>query len=82
MTHMPHPSVPLPSSSAIDATWTVDDVLLAHPESAAVFNAFGVDTCCGGAASLGDAALHARLTPAALLDALERALARHDGGVA
>jgi regulator of cell morphogenesis and NO signaling len=86
VTHMSHPSVPASSLSVVDASRTVDEVLLAHPESAAVFNAFGVDTCCGGSASLGEAALHAHLTPRALLHALERSLdgspVRRDGGVA
>ena len=76
---MPNP--PAPSPTAVDATWTVDEVLLAHPSSAAVFNAFGVDTCCGGGASLGEAALHARITPRALLDALERATGPRAGAV-
>jgi regulator of cell morphogenesis and NO signaling len=82
---MSQPPLPAPSPSAIDATWTVDQLLLARPSSAAVFNALGVDSCCGGAASLGEAALHARLTPRALLDALDALDARErsrDGSLA
>ena len=71
----------LPDSTATDATpqrrvrldpaLSVNDVLLRHPETMAVFNAFGVDACCGGAAALPDAARTAGLEPATLLDALE-----------
>jgi iron-sulfur cluster repair protein YtfE (RIC family) len=56
----------------IDATWTVDEVLRRHAAAVAVFNAFGVDVCCGGGASLGEAALHARVARDVLVEALER----------
>lgn len=59
---------------APDATWTVNDVLRHHPEAVAVFNAMGVDACCGGANTLDAAAADAGV----LLDDLVTAL----GGVA
>jgi len=35
---------------------TVDALMAAHTETMAVFNAFGVDTCCGAHRSVRDAA--------------------------
>ena len=55
----------------LDAALTVNDTLLRHPETMAVFNAFGVDACCGGAASLAEAARTAGVEPVALIEALE-----------
>jgi len=50
---------------------TVNEVLLCHPDVASVFNAFGVDACCGGAASLRDAARSVGILPQTLLFAVE-----------
>ena len=55
----------------LDLTWTVNEVLREHPASIRVFNAFGVDACCGGAATLGEAARDAGLLPPVLLFAIE-----------
>ncbi len=52
---------------------TVNDVLLRFPGCASVFNAFGVDSCCGGAASLAAAAADVGVEAEALLSALEAA---------
>lgn len=41
----------------------------------AVFNEYGVDSCCGGAATLREAALEAGVAVDQLLDALETAAA-------
>ena len=49
----------MPESSellTIDTTVTVNDVLVQHPEAVSVFNEFGIDACCGGDASLEEAA--------------------------
>jgi regulator of cell morphogenesis and NO signaling len=56
-------------------SWTVNDVLSRHPSTAAVFNAFGVDTCCGGGRSVGDACMEVGVDPEVVLEAL-RAMAR------
>jgi iron-sulfur cluster repair protein YtfE (RIC family) len=61
---LPVPAPPLALS------WTVNDVLSRHPSTAAVFNAVGVDTCCGGAQSVGDACRDAGADAAIVLDAL------------
>jgi regulator of cell morphogenesis and NO signaling len=59
----------------LDPAMTVDHVLLTYPCTVTAFNAFGVDTCCGGGASLEGAAMRAQITPRALLAALDGAIA-------
>ena len=58
----------------IEAGMTVNDVLRRFPETVSVFNNFGIDACCGGAASLEEAAHRDGAALVALLDALESAL--------
>jgi len=40
----------------IDPAATVNEILLQYPAAVSVFNAFGIDACCGGDASLEEAA--------------------------
>jgi regulator of cell morphogenesis and NO signaling len=40
----------------LDCTSTVHDLIKHHPATQAVFQRFGVDTCCGGAVSVEAAA--------------------------
>ena len=44
------------SATAIDMGTTVNDVVRMYPESVSVFNQLGIDACCGGDASIADAA--------------------------
>jgi regulator of cell morphogenesis and NO signaling len=44
------------SAQAVDPTTTVNEMLVTYPETVSVFNQFGIDACCGGAASLAEAA--------------------------
>jgi iron-sulfur cluster repair protein YtfE (RIC family) len=39
-------------AGVIDPTRQVNEVIRTHPETIAVFNRFGIDTCCGGAVSI------------------------------
>ena len=57
---------------------SVNDVLQRWPASVRALNALGVDTCCGGAASLEEAAADIGVPVFRLLDAIERALAVKD----
>ena len=61
----PHATRPL------DATWTVNEVLREYPATIRAFNAFGVDACCGGAATLRAAAQGSGLLPEALVFAIQ-----------
>ncbi len=67
--------------SRIDPTLSVNEILKRCPASVRVLNAFGIDTCCGGAASLAEAAAEANIPVTDLLDAIEY-LAADGGGAA
>ena len=59
---------------AITTSWTVYDVLRYYPTTVLVFNDLGIDTCCGGMATIEAAARDAAVTPAALIASLESSL--------
>ncbi|HEX6040007.1 DUF542 domain-containing protein [Longimicrobium sp.] len=59
--------------SAIADTATVNEVIRLHPATVGVFNDFGIDACCGGAATLRDAAARDGADAEQLLSALNRA---------
>lgn len=40
----------------IDKDSTVNEIVAQYPDSISVFNQFGIDSCCGGAVPLADAA--------------------------
>jgi iron-sulfur cluster repair protein YtfE (RIC family) len=65
------PRSPSPSIPRIEAGATLNEILRAHPSAAAVFNAFGIDACCGGARPLAAAAREDGVDLATLLAALE-----------
>ena len=54
--------------------WTVNEALRSNPQLMGIFNRLGVDTCCGGAQTLTEAAQSVGLTPDTLRAALEPAL--------
>lgn len=58
------------NTEAIDAGLTVNEAIRRFPATVAVFNDFGIDACCGGAASLAEAAARDGADPEALLAAL------------
>lgn len=68
-------------NSDLSPTSTVDEIVAHSPIAISVFNAFGIDTCCGGAVALGDAALHAHVQLATLLAALDAAIGDANGSV-
>jgi iron-sulfur cluster repair protein YtfE (RIC family) len=55
---------------------TVNDVMRWYPQTLSVFDAFGIDACCGGAASLDEAARRDGVALDALLAALGSATLR------
>ncbi len=55
----------------------VNETLRQYPETATVFNQFGIDACCGGAASISDSAIRDGADPKALLNALNLAVGAH-----
>jgi regulator of cell morphogenesis and NO signaling len=54
---------------------TVNQIVGLYPETAAVFNAFKIDACCGGAVSIREAALRDEADADAVILALETLLA-------
>ena len=50
--------------------WTVNEALLAEPRIVATLNRLGVDTCCGGAQTLAEAARSIGMAPEELVAAL------------
>ena len=68
------------TTSPITAASTVDAVIAAVPAATAILNAHNIDTCCGGRASLGDAAAHAHVELPALITLLTAG--EHDGAAA
>ena len=68
---LPTPALPTARIPRIDERATLNAILREHPAAVEVFNAFGVDACCGGARALADAALEDGVDLATLLAALE-----------
>ncbi|MEO8479677.1 MAG: DUF542 domain-containing protein [Gemmatimonadota bacterium] len=56
-------------------TATVDQLMADCPDTMRVFNAFGVDTCCGAHRTVREAASEDGVHEAALVAALQQALA-------
>lgn len=54
--------------------WTVNETLIAAPALVAAFNGLGLDTCCGGALTLREAARAAGVSPDELRRLVEPAL--------
>lgn len=61
----------------LDASLTINEIVARYPETIAVFNRFGMDTCCGGGVPVEEAARRDSLDLgqilAALRDAMEQA---------
>ena len=53
---------------------TVNEIIARHPKTMPVFNELGVDTCCGGGASIDEAAHRDGLDAESILTALQKAV--------
>jgi regulator of cell morphogenesis and NO signaling len=56
----------------LDPNLTIAEVVQRYPAALGVFNARGLDTCCGGGLPVAEAAAHHGLDLAELLQALEQ----------
>jgi len=56
----------------IDTAATVNEILAQHPAAVSAFDTFGIDACCGGDASLAEAARRDGADLGALIAALDR----------
>jgi iron-sulfur cluster repair protein YtfE (RIC family) len=59
----------------ISGDQVVNQVIHAHPGTVEVFNRFGIDSCCGGAAPIATAAAMHGADPDEVLDALNAIVA-------
>ena len=61
----------MPRTPSIDTADTVNRIIVEYPAAVSIFNAFGIDACCGGDASLEEAARRDGANVQALMEALE-----------
>jgi len=61
--------------TAVGSTLPVNEIITRFPATIAVFNRFGIDTCCGGWASVDEAVDRDGVDREALIDALRAAMA-------
>ena len=61
-------------AAEIDPSLTVNEVMACWPQSIGPLNSLGIDTCCGGANPLRDAATNAGVPLPVLLAAIEHAV--------
>lgn len=69
--------MPIPPAT-VDPTRTLNEIVRQHPVTLGVLGDFGLDTCCGGALPLAEAARRHNVDPEALRAALEEAIAGFD----
>jgi len=62
----------------LESSWTINETIQQYPETITVFNAFGVDTCCGGDETIEAAAREGEIN----LDAVMARLREFAGQVA
>lgn len=62
------------SQTTPDPALTVNDAVARYPRTVAVFNEFGIDACCGGAATIEEAARRDGADPDALVAAVHRVI--------
>lgn len=62
-------------TTTINPAETLNELVARAPEALPVLQRFGLDTCCGGALPLAEAARHHNLSLDALVEALHEALA-------
>jgi regulator of cell morphogenesis and NO signaling len=61
-------------TNQLDRSMTVNEIIARHPKTMPVFNELGVDTCCGGGASIEEAACRDGLDADSVLAALQKAV--------
>ena len=61
------------TETLVPGTQTVNETIRRFPETVAIFKAFGIDSCCGGAKTVTEAAALHGIDTAMLLEILEEA---------
>jgi regulator of cell morphogenesis and NO signaling len=67
------------TAGSIDPTTTVNDLIRMYPDSVSVFNELGIDACCGGNASVAEAATRDGVEVETLLARLDAIIASGPG---
>ena len=62
------------TADEVDLTVTVNAMMASHPATVAVFNQFGMDTCCGSTVPIADAAHRDGVRVDQLREALREAM--------
>lgn len=65
----------MPITDQLDSTLTINEIVARYPDTIAVFNRFGMDTCCGGGIRVAEAARRHGLDLGIVLNALHDAVA-------
>jgi iron-sulfur cluster repair protein YtfE (RIC family) len=58
----------------LDPALTINQIVAKYPQTTAVFNRFGFDTCCGGGVTVAQAAQRDGVEPEAVFSALHAVL--------
>jgi iron-sulfur cluster repair protein YtfE (RIC family) len=61
-------------TTSIDCSQTVNEIVSRHPETLAVFTAWGIDSCCGGGHPVAAVVQRHQLDGDALCNALVQAI--------
>ena len=65
------------TTTTLDCTQSVNDIVARHPETLPVFKEWGIDTCCGGKHSVEEVVRRHDLDRTALCGALNAAITAH-----
>ena len=76
--HSLPPAAMTPIAGTITTAWTVNDVIRHFPMTILVFNDLGIDSCCGGMATLEAAARESSVAPHDLLAAIKATLVQEE----
>lgn len=71
----------MPDTNWIDGDSVINDVISRYPATVGVFNYFGIDACCGGDATIAQAAMNDFVDPEVVVESLRSAV-RHDRSMA
>lgn len=64
-----------PTAPVLDLTVSINEIVAKYPAAIAVFNRYGIDSCCGGAVSVDEAARRDGVDAALLCSDLQKAIA-------
>jgi iron-sulfur cluster repair protein YtfE (RIC family) len=67
------PKPPMPQTIQLDRSMTINEIIARYPQTMPVFNEFGMDTCCGGGATVEEAAARDGLDADSVITALNKA---------